>query len=273
MSAVNTTDVPTHTLSVLEVVSDEVREILHCLFHSILFHRALGPTTPLDITMNQLNIDYIKCDNADLNKRVDEYIENVLKQLNTGVFLGVLTVVLTFYSNEKISGALWDTHNKRPWEHWIVELKLVKTQKEKLNIIYQNKIDTDAAHKQKVINTVLQQNFAASGCVPQVTNAAQMAVADIKKCAEKNAAAKKKLEAIEAKRLSNLGKKVQENLFYISEQAALYPKEIDYIPKAAKNELCYPFKIERIMDLEPNLLATMATAVSNLLILPNFTLK
>lgn len=263
MSTINKTDVPTHDkFKVLKVTRDEVREILDCLFHSILFVRALGTHEPMEVSLGHINIEFSKCNNRDLDKIVEDNIQTILSGLKEET--GELKVVLTFYSNIENKSPIWNTQKKQPWEHWIIQLEIVKSLTANVNSAHQCKTDKDSSYQKHVVQTVLQQNLAYSGSALPILASLKLAQQGIKKNEEENINEKNSLEESEQKRIASLETNLRENLAYIIENALPDSKK-DYIPKPKKAEICFPFEIRRILDTAPSLLKTFSDTVATLL--------
>ncbi|KAL0721641.1 hypothetical protein Bca4012_036240 [Brassica carinata] len=65
-------------LKELEVESFEIREVLRCILHTIIFHRALGLIRPKDIDLELFDITYVQCGEIEVEKKIDETIEHFI---------------------------------------------------------------------------------------------------------------------------------------------------------------------------------------------------
>ncbi|KAK9826858.1 hypothetical protein WJX81_000664 [Elliptochloris bilobata] len=117
-----------NNLPTLEVEQHQVREVLRCLLHTIIFSRALGPVRPREVDSELFDITYVQCGDP----QVDEKIEAKINQ-----FYGWVEkhpgkhgqVSLSFYEKRKkqsgwaiIGGA---QEERLYWEQWCVNLLLV----------------------------------------------------------------------------------------------------------------------------------------------------
>ncbi|KAK0604524.1 hypothetical protein LWI29_016515 [Acer saccharum] len=65
-------------LKELEVEHFEIREVLRCILHTIVFHRALGLVRPKDIDLELFEITYVQCGDVEVEKKIDEKIEQFI---------------------------------------------------------------------------------------------------------------------------------------------------------------------------------------------------
>ncbi|CAI9110100.1 OLC1v1010067C3 [Oldenlandia corymbosa var. corymbosa] len=112
-------------LKELEVEHFEIREVLRCIFHTILFHRALGLVRPKDIDLELFDITYVQCGDVEVEKKIDEkidqFIDKVEKHPNKKN-----QICLSFYE-VKNKQATWFTNKveRLYWEQWFVNLNVV----------------------------------------------------------------------------------------------------------------------------------------------------
>lgn len=65
-----------------EIDSSQIKGVLQCLLHSILFNRALGAFTPKDAECVEMEgLPYAKLDDAGVDSCVDSYIERFVTGL------------------------------------------------------------------------------------------------------------------------------------------------------------------------------------------------
>mmetsp|Transcript_35546 Transcript_35546/g.84553 ORF Transcript_35546/g.84553 Transcript_35546/m.84553 type:complete len:202 (+) Transcript_35546:154-759(+) len=104
----------------LEVEALLLPEVLECLLHHILFHRALAGKAVLPKDMVILDeVFYAKCDDQALDKQVRDSVEaavSVLKKTDGG---GKVSLIL--YEKEK-PGGMWGKTKFGPWEEWSIHL-------------------------------------------------------------------------------------------------------------------------------------------------------
>ncbi|OAY84629.1 autophagy-related protein 101-like [Ananas comosus] len=125
-------------LKEVEVEHYEIREVLRCILHTILFHRALGLVRPKDVDCELFEITYVQCGDPEIEKKIedkiDEFINKVDKHPNRRS-----QICLSFY----------DTKNKQPswfiskverlyWETWCINLHVLNPKS--LPKSHQNKV-------------------------------------------------------------------------------------------------------------------------------------
>ncbi|KAF6177056.1 hypothetical protein GIB67_015931 [Kingdonia uniflora] len=128
-------------LKELEVEHFEIREVLRCILHTIVFHRALGLVRPKDIDCELFEITYVQCGDVELEKKVEEKIDQ---------FIGWVEkhpnkksqACLSFYE-VKNKQATWFSNKieRLYWEQWYINL----------NVAQQPKALSGKSHHSKVI--------------------------------------------------------------------------------------------------------------------------
>eukprot|EP00898_Chlorokybus_atmophyticus_P003468 jgi/Chlat1/4121/Chrsp269S03956 len=116
------------SLKELEVEFYQIREVLRCILHTILFHRALGLVKPRDVDSELFDITYVHCGDPALDKTLEEKIDLfcnwVERQPGKPYKSGQIN--LSFY--EKRHKHIWfGTKEQRLyWEQWCVHLSVVQ---------------------------------------------------------------------------------------------------------------------------------------------------
>ncbi|XP_058069281.1 autophagy-related protein 101-like [Magnolia sinica] len=115
-------------LKELEVEHFEIREVLRCILHTVVFHRALGLVRPKDIDSELFEITYVQCGDAELEKKIDEKIDQ---------FIGWVEkhpnkksqICLSFYEVVKAKQAAWfgNKIERSYWEQWYINLNVVNS--------------------------------------------------------------------------------------------------------------------------------------------------
>ncbi|XP_020691072.1 autophagy-related protein 101 isoform X1 [Dendrobium catenatum] len=103
----------------------EIREVLRCVLHTIVFHRALGLVRPKDVDCELFEITYVHCGDADLDKKIEEKIDQFM-------------IWVEKHPNRKcqVSLSFYEVKNKQPtwfsnrierlyWEQWHINLHVV----------------------------------------------------------------------------------------------------------------------------------------------------
>ncbi|XP_009613833.1 autophagy-related protein 101-like isoform X1 [Nicotiana tabacum] len=111
-------------LKELDVEHFEIREVLRCIFHTIMFHRALGLLRPKDVDSELFDIIYTQCGDAEVEKKIEEkitqFIDRVEKHPNRKN-----QICLSFYE-VKNKQASWFTNKVERfyWEYWYINLNV-----------------------------------------------------------------------------------------------------------------------------------------------------
>ncbi|XP_031482257.1 autophagy-related protein 101-like [Nymphaea colorata] len=112
-------------LKELEVEAVEIPEVLRCILHTILFHRALGLVRPNDVDSELFDITYVQCGDADLEKnieeKIDQFIAWVEKHPNKKS-----QICLSFFE-KKNKQATWFSNKieRLYWEQWFIYMNVV----------------------------------------------------------------------------------------------------------------------------------------------------
>ncbi|KAH6788316.1 meiotically up-regulated protein [Perilla frutescens var. frutescens] len=113
-------------LKELDVEHFEIREVLRCILHTILFHRALGLVRPKDIDLELFEITYVQCGEVELERKIDEKIDQFIDRVEK-------------HPNKKnqICLSFFEVKNKQPtwftnkverlyWEQWYINLNVAQ---------------------------------------------------------------------------------------------------------------------------------------------------
>lgn len=103
----------------------EIREVLRCILHTIVFHRALGLVRPKDVDCELFEITYVHCGDTELDKKIEEKIDQFM-------------IWVEKHPNKKcqVSLSFYEVKNKQPtwfsnkierlyWEQWYINLHVV----------------------------------------------------------------------------------------------------------------------------------------------------
>ncbi|KAK9670429.1 hypothetical protein RND81_13G201500 [Saponaria officinalis] len=127
-------------LKELEVEHFEIREVLRCILHTVMFHRALGLVRPKDIDLELFDITYVQCGDVELEKKIDEKIEQFIcwveKHPNKKS-----QICLSFYE-VKNNKAIWFSNKVERlfWEQWYINLNVAQHQRATSSKSYHSKI-------------------------------------------------------------------------------------------------------------------------------------
>eukprot|EP00249_Psilotum_nudum_P004679 c18187_g1_i1 orf=260-916(-) len=112
-------------LKELEVEDFQIREVLRCILHTIMFHRALGVVRPKDVDLQLFEVTYVQCGDPDLEKKIEEkidlFINWVEKHPNKKG-----QVCLSFYETRNKQTAWFGSKVERLyWEQWCIYLNVI----------------------------------------------------------------------------------------------------------------------------------------------------
>ncbi|CAL9109858.1 unnamed protein product [Musa acuminata var. zebrina] len=112
-------------LKELVVVPTEIQDVLRCILHTIIFHRALGLVRPKDVECEHFELTYVHCGDHEIEKKIDEKIDQ---------FIGWVEkhpnrkgqVCLSFYE-VKNKHATWFGNKIEHlyWEQWYINLHVL----------------------------------------------------------------------------------------------------------------------------------------------------
>lgn len=116
-------------LPVLELEQHQVKEVLSCLLHTIVFCRALGPVRPQEVDLQLFDITYVRCGDPGVDGRIAEKIHAfcTCAAKHPG---RRNQVVLSFY--EKRVRQQWGLsfgkqEERLFWEQWVIDLQVVES--------------------------------------------------------------------------------------------------------------------------------------------------
>ncbi|XP_022775228.1 autophagy-related protein 101-like isoform X1 [Durio zibethinus] len=113
-------------LKELEVEHFEIREVLRCILHTIVFHRALGLVRPKDVDLELFEITYVQCGDVELEKKIDEKIEHFVSWVEKHPNKKS-QICISFYE-VKSKPPSWFSNKPEHlvWEQWYVNLNVTQ---------------------------------------------------------------------------------------------------------------------------------------------------
>eukprot|EP00298_Acanthocystis_sp_HF-20_P002986 c13360_g1_i1.p1 GENE.c13360_g1_i1~~c13360_g1_i1.p1 ORF type:complete len:204 (-),score=59.42 c13360_g1_i1:6-578(-) len=112
------------TLEELVLERHQIKEVIACLLHTVIFQRALGPVTPEDVDSDLFGITYVKCNDPLVSKSIEEKVDSFAKVLeNNSQIKG--QVCLSFYEKQ-VKQAWFSKQEERVyWEQWNIPISLI----------------------------------------------------------------------------------------------------------------------------------------------------
>ncbi|XBJ05393.1 hypothetical protein VPH35_024191 [Triticum aestivum] len=109
-------------LNELELEPLEIKDVLRCILHTIFFHRTLTLVRPKDVDCDLFEITYVQCGLAELEKEVDEKINQFIawseKHPNRKS-----QVCLSFFDEKNKHPGWFSSKTERVfWEQWFINL-------------------------------------------------------------------------------------------------------------------------------------------------------
>ncbi|KAK4584469.1 hypothetical protein RGQ29_022268 [Quercus rubra] len=134
----------------LEVEHFEIREVLRCILHTIVFHRALGLVRPKDVDLELFDVTYVQCGDVELEKKIDEKIEHFISWVEK-------------HPNKKsqICLSFYEVKNKQPywftnkierlyWEQWYINLNVAQHPKAHSSKSHNSKVVVDPGEEERI---------------------------------------------------------------------------------------------------------------------------
>ncbi|CAE6263256.1 unnamed protein product [Arabidopsis arenosa] len=149
-------------LKELEVESFEIREVLRCILHTIVFHRALGLIRPKDIDLELFEITYVQCGEIEVEKKIDEKIEQFVNWIEKHPNKKS-QICLSFYE-VKSKQPSWFTNKieRLYWEQWYINLNVLQPAKPPVGKSHHSKLVMDpgeASEERSSRRTLLEQSL------------------------------------------------------------------------------------------------------------------
>lgn len=110
-----------YTLPTLEVEPHQVREVLRCLLHTIVFNRALGHVEPKDIDSELFDVTYVHCGDQEVDTKLEAKISEfcAFAEKRPGE---TAQLVLSFYETKKRQVNWFGKEDRVVWEQWVLNV-------------------------------------------------------------------------------------------------------------------------------------------------------
>jgi autophagy-related protein 101 len=144
-------------LPVLAVEQYQLREVVRCLLHTILFNRALGHVRPRDVDSELFDLSYVQCGDPSVERTVEDKVSALCSWVEKRPGKN-LTVLVSFYDKRVKQGALWFSKQEERlyWEQWRIHLDVVRP-------AYRGDPDPEATRRQRhtALEAALQEGLLA----------------------------------------------------------------------------------------------------------------
>jgi len=126
------------TLKELEVEAYQIKEVLRCILHTIVFNRSLGLTRPREVDSDLFDITYAHCGDRSVEEKIEKKLEEFCRALDAAAAAAASSasaespaaaqdwrhaeLCLSFY--ERRAKQLWFSKQEEQvhWEKWKVHL-------------------------------------------------------------------------------------------------------------------------------------------------------
>ncbi|KAJ3188969.1 hypothetical protein HDU85_004686 [Gaertneriomyces sp. JEL0708] len=110
---------------------------LKALIHSILFHRRFTPEKPVDVDVDSLGVTYVKLENPEVERAVEEKVRMLEKALDPTTGRNKGQLALMFFEKKSKQKKSWfaKTEEDTCWEQWVlsVAVREVRSEREQLD--------------------------------------------------------------------------------------------------------------------------------------------
>lgn len=149
-------------LKELEVEHYQIREVLRCILHTIVFHRALGLVRPKDVDLELFEITYVQCGDVELEKKIDEKIEHFMSWVEKHPNKKS-QICLSFYE-VKSKQPSWFTNKieRLYWEQWYINLNVTQHPRVHSGKSYHSKVVVDPGERDSEERSMRRASLEAS---------------------------------------------------------------------------------------------------------------
>eukprot|EP00879_Flechtneria_rotunda_P004058 GHRR01004301.1.p1 GENE.GHRR01004301.1~~GHRR01004301.1.p1 ORF type:complete len:212 (+),score=52.76 GHRR01004301.1:169-804(+) len=114
-------------LSAIEVELHQVREVLRCVLHTIMFNRSLGQVRPVEVDSELFDVTFVHCGDpavdAHLESKISEACSFFEKKPQE-----VAQLCLSFYEPRRRQVGWWGKQDEKLyWEKWMINLCIVQS--------------------------------------------------------------------------------------------------------------------------------------------------
>ncbi|KAL3378491.1 hypothetical protein AABB24_004420 [Solanum stoloniferum] len=129
-------------LKELDVEQFEIQDVLQCILHTIMFHRASGLIYPKNVDLELFEITYMQCNDVVIERKIDEKITQFINKVKKHPNQKHQICVSFYESKNKQTSWFTKKVEHRYWEHWYVNL----------NVAHHPKLDSGKSRNSKVVN-------------------------------------------------------------------------------------------------------------------------
>lgn len=111
-------------LKELVVEHFQIREVLRCILHTIMFHRALGLVRPRDVDLELFEVTYVQCGDVELERKIEEKIDQFVAWVEKHPDKKGQVFLSFFETKNKQSSWFSSKVERSYWEQWCISLKI-----------------------------------------------------------------------------------------------------------------------------------------------------
>ncbi|KAF5738196.1 autophagy-related protein [Tripterygium wilfordii] len=148
-------------LKELDVEHFEIREVLSCILHTIVFHRALGLIRPKDIDLELFEITYVQCGDVEIEKKIDEKIDQFISWVEKHPNKKS-QVCISFYEVKNKQHGWYKKIERLYWEQWHVNLNVTQHPKGHSSKSHHSKVVLDPGEGRSEDRSVRRAALEAS---------------------------------------------------------------------------------------------------------------
>ncbi|KAM9988298.1 hypothetical protein ACTFIZ_003672 [Dictyostelium cf. discoideum] len=139
----------------------QLKEVVQCILHSILFQRSLGTVKPKDTTLDCVDFSYVKSDDPSSSKHIEDKSEELLSSIIKRK-AKTAQLSISFYE-KRTKTTIFSNNNNVCWEQWIISFQLVHAMDQKS--LFSQLTDT--------INKIIE-NVNQEKSIPPITSSNEM---------------------------------------------------------------------------------------------------
>lgn len=105
----------------------QVKDVLRCVLHTVLFNRALGLVRPREVDLELFNITYVQCVDRNVERTIEEKVSAVLTWLGKNPGKPV-KVSLKFFEKRYKQAWFSKQEERLYWEEWNLNISCKQTE-------------------------------------------------------------------------------------------------------------------------------------------------
>lgn len=149
-------------LSAIEVELHQVREVLRCVLHTIMFNRSLGQVKPQEVDSELFDTTYVHCGDAAVEARLEQKIDEACISFEKKP-QEVAQLCLSFFEprRRQVGWQIFGKQDERLyWERWYISLVVVQSDvfvQDHHSLTYTNSRSVRQAQRQAQLESLLTE--------------------------------------------------------------------------------------------------------------------